>query len=296
MPANLPLDNLDRVSFGGITIPTISYTFKGSARVHTHEYKKVIGGRNEKSGRKLYESRISAAFHQTGALKGAPAWPDNLHAIREMFEREESAILVLPTIGNVNAVIVDFESTYTAKIRSGEDAQLTFLEDEDNTFQDIIPIDDVRDIAGKAVKLEQLTAALPSKPNVFDQINNAVNQVLAYRDQFRLYGSLVASKIANLALILEEADRTLELLNDPVNWEITEALQQLWAATINLTQSPGNQVVPARKFTVTRRSTVAQVSSNIFGDASRARDLLALNFFEDALAIPAGTEVLYIPD
>lgn len=296
MPDVLPLDTLDKGSFKGIRIPILTYTFRASARVHTHEYRKVPGGRNEKSGRKLYESRISAAFHQSGPGQGAPAWPDNLHAIRELFERQESAILVLPTIGNVKSTIVEFESTYTAKVRSGEDAQITFLEDEDNSFQDVIPLDDVRDIAGKAAKLERAVAKLPQRPNIFDQINSAVNQVLAYRDQFQLYGSLVASKIANLTLILEEADRTLQILQDPTNWEINDALQELWAATINLTQSPGAQVKPARHYIVTRRSTVGEVAARIFGDASRARDLLGLNFFEDALSIPPSTDVLYIPD
>lgn len=296
MPSELPLDTLDKVSFKTIHIPTLSYTFRASSRIHTHEYRKRRGGRNEKSGRKLYESRVSAAFHQSRPGDGAPAWPDNLHAIRELFESQESAILVLPTIGNVLAVINEFESTYTAKVRSGEDAQITFLEDEDNSFQDIVPLDDVRDIAGKAAKLERAVAKLPQRPNIFDQINSAVNQVLAYRDQFQLYGSLVASKIQNLALLLEEADRTLQILQDPTNWEITDAIQALWAATNNLISSPGAQVKPARHYTVTRRSTVSEVATRIYGDASRARDLLGLNYFEDALSIPPSTDVIYIPD
>jgi hypothetical protein len=296
MPEQLPLDNLDRTTFGGVLIPTISYSFRASARTRTHTYRKVPGGRNEKQGRGLYESRVTAAFHQSRPGNGAAPWPDNLHSIREMFERDESAILVLPTIGNIKATIIEFESTYTAKVRSGEDASMVFLEDEDNSFQDIIPLDDFRDVGTKLAKLEQAAARLPQRPNVFDQLNSLVNQVLAYRDQFQLYGSLVASKIQNLVILLEEIDRTLGILQDPANWEVTNALQDLWLAALNLIDSPGIDTTSTRTYIVTRRSTVGEVASAIYGDAGRARDILGLNFFEDALSIPAGTKVIYIPD
>jgi hypothetical protein len=296
MPTVLPLDTLDRVSFGGIQIPTLTYTFRASARTRTHSYRKVRGGRNEKQGRGLYESRVSAAFHQSSPGKGAPAWPDNLFALRDMFDRDVSETLVLPTIGNVKATIIEFESTFTAKVRSGEDASIVFLEDEDNSFERVLPVDDFRDIAGKLTKLEQAAAELPERPSVFDQLNNAVNQILAYRDQFQLYGSLIASKIQNLVLLLEEIDRTLTLLNDPSNWAVNDALQDLWLAAQNLIDSPGSETVSTRTYVVTRRSTIAEVATAIYDDASRARDLLGLNFFEDALSIPPSTQVIYIPD
>lgn len=296
MPTELPLDSLDRVSFGGIRIPTLTYTFHASARLRTHTYRKVPGGRNEKGARGLYESRVSAAFHQSGPGKGAPPWPDNLFALRDMFDRQESAILVLPTIGNIKCTITDFESTFSAKVRSGEDASILFLEDEDNGFERVLQLDDFRDLAGKAAKLETVAAGLPERPNVFDQVNNLVNQVLAYRDQFQLYGSLIASKIQNLVLLLEEVDRTLQLLNDPANWEVNDALQDLWLAAQNIIDSPGTATTPTRNYVVTRRSTVAEVATAIYGDASRASDLLGLNFFEDALSIPPSTNVVYIPD
>ena len=130
--------------------------------------------------------------------------------------------------------------------------------------------------------------------NVFDKIQAAVDSVLAIRDTADMYSQLAAAKVLALADILRETDRTLTQLQDPLNHELLEALKVLWAQTNELAKNViERQASIQTSVTPGRVMTIQEVSSFIYGVSTHAMDLLSLNEFPDALAIPGNTSVRY---
>jgi prophage DNA circulation protein len=293
---NTPKEGLEDASFDGVPLQYTSLKVRGSQRKDVHEYRRTAGGVPEKHGRALYQFQMEATFQATARGTPIPMWPDALNEIRSRYESGVTKTLVLPTIGRVEAFIDEYEQTDDPSILSGETATITFLEDDANDFLERIVDLDTRAVETKLQALRLQTAGIDDERGLFGKIFDAANKVLAIRDQAQLAGNLLAARISSLTGLIDEADATLALLNDPTNNLILESLHDLWAAAIELSQNPGSNVATVKKFTLDRLSTVGQVATQIYGSTDRAQDLLGLNFFENPLAIPAGTSVNYFAE
>jgi hypothetical protein len=104
------------------------------------------------------------------------------------------------------------------------------------------------------------------------------------------------------AMLAQQADRvmnacaTLEalaLFNDPMNWPVLDAVHDVWASANAVSLDVLAQSRPMESFFVPRTMTVLEVSIAVYGDTTHALELLQLNAFNDALAIPPGTIVIY---
>lgn len=293
------LDTLPRASFNGVEFAWDDLSIRSSLRHHVHEYRHTGGGALEKQGRSLYRIRFAGWFDEQLASLKKPFkgnYPEGLYAIRTMFENEETHDLVVPTLGTIKACLVEFEQRSTPeKNRSGERAELAFIEDQSSKFLvESLFIDLTSSGLPSAMTgILDTATSLKVPTNIFDDITDAVNGVLAIRDTADMYSQLAAAKVLGLANLLGEADRTLDALQDPTNHALLEAVKVLWAQTNELAKNvTGNQAAIHTK-TTPRRMTIQEVSVWIFGRSDRSFDILQLNEFDDALAIPGGTSVRY---
>lgn len=293
MPA---FDHFPPASFDGIEFPVRRVEVTGALRHHVHEYPHTPGGEQEDLGRRLYSIRMTALFHAT--FKRYPGlYPQRLDQLRGRFEVGKRAELVIPTIGAIQARAVSWRTVMDAKARSGEEAEIELLEVQTGPFlisalAKALP----GDIQTSLDDFDLEAAKLPYQPDIFDAIRDAANAILALKDQAELYGLLLESKLLGLAALCAEADRALDILQSPQWDRMLDALHELWAQASELAKNVTGKRVEPRFYVVPSVMAVGQVSTAIFGDATRAVELLQLNDLDDAFAIKAGTRVRYMPE
>jgi hypothetical protein len=291
-------DDLKPASFVGIEFPWTSRKIHGGLRDHVHEFPHSPGGSPELMGRKLYEIEFEAPFlSKLVSPKWRDLWPVRLKALREKFDVQTRGPLHVPGIGTINAYCYDWGQEATSKIRSGELVSFKFREDQSEEFlvSELIKTSP-SGILSQFKKIIDETEALGEDPSAFDQLSAAVDDVLAIRDTAILYSSLVESKISYLTYVCSEADRTIDMFKDPSSWRILEALKELWRSSIELASNFSQQVAPLQKYTLPVEMTITDVSIALYQNAERGMDILKLNAVEDALAIPAGTQLRYYQD
>lgn len=290
----MPLfEGLERASFDEIVFPVKSVRIRGQLRDHVHVYPHSPGGAPEKMGRQLYTIDMQAMF--LGNLPGYEnLWPASLAALRNRFEGELTAQLSIPTLGRIDAYAVSWEQSTEARNRSGEMVSLTFREDASNQFlqRALLKVDQGA-IDATLANFEVTVRDFDPRPSIFDEITDAVNSVIAFRDQFELFGNLVESKIRFAIALIREADRTVDLLQDPVNHEAVDALHELWLSSVELAENSAGLDRELREFVVVFDMSVSEISQRIYGTTERATDIMQLNALVDPFAVPAGTTIRY---
>ena len=291
--------------FGSIAFPVDEVVLQGGHRFHIHEYPHAPGGDPERLGRKLYIIRMHAWFHE---LEGAAAqrypdlWPNGLKQLRKLLERGYTDELVVPTVGAIKA----FPTAWTQKLVAsksitGEELDLEFCED-DASFElagsdfevASSSVAQANTELQAAAELEKYLSQLKRKHSIFEVINDAVGSFQAARDQVGLVGGLVTAKLANIVDLCNEADRTLDFMSKADGVFIAQALRNLsFAATTTNEKLQG----PERKrisYVVPTKTTVVDLATKLYGDASKTAELLKLNAFKNPYAIEGGTIVDYM--
>jgi hypothetical protein len=243
--------------------------------------------------RTLYTFSMAAEFHTT--LNTVPRlWPDCINGLRQMFQNTVTADLVIPTMGTFKATIVSWDQETNASITSGERVEIRFL--EEYVSEQLIGISSFTEIGFAYKDWVVAKEKLPRKPTILDEIDKYANKVLGFRDQVLLFREGLVNTIDSFTALIGEADETLALLDDPQNDPVLQAMQRLWLAAIKLAQAPGEETSTEQRIFVTDRTmTASEASARIYqGDSSRAYEVMALNYLEDPLAIPAGTRLIYL--
>lgn len=294
-----PFDGLKPMSFAGTAFPYKTYRVTGGIRKHEFNYPHNPGGVTEKLGRKLYQVHVSSNF-TAGLLRVYPnLWAD-LKRLRGKFVNQDTETFNIPHIGEMQMFADDWVESVNHKDRSTIDVEMTFTEElpDDFTIGKIATTNsgqtfvDGLDNFNAQVLLNKLLLTQNTQ-NIFGAINAICSSILGIKDQLDLYGSLIVSKIDGATQIIRDADQQVRELNNPDFWPLLDSLHDLWAASIQLQQDVQNTGVKLRVFTTPLRMTVAQISSAIFGDNSRAVDIMTLNPLDDPLAVPAGFQIQY---
>ena len=288
-------DDLKRMSFAAIAFPVKSVRIAGGIRDHVHEYPHSPGGAPEKLGRKLYEISVQAMFLQNLVDPAwANLWPVGLAKLRRLWEDQVTADLHIPTIGTIKAYAVDWTQDMDARIRSGEMVDLKFREDQSSAFliEQLIKVSP-SSLVDKLALFTTEAETMDPYPSIFDGIEDTANAILSFGDQFELAGNLIEAKILGLVHLLRAADAQVRSLNDPVNHRILDALHELWLAAVTLHEDVQKRGAQIRSYTTPFRTTVADVTRAIFGDGSKASEILQLNAIEDPFDIPAGQVLRY---
>lgn len=294
-----PFDDLKPFSFAGIEFPYKTYRIQGGIRKHEFNFPHTDGGVTEKLGRKLYEIHVTANFTQ-GLIKKYPNLWASLAKLRESFANQNTDAIYIPHIGLMYAFADSWDESVNARDRSTIDVDMKFTEEipEGFVFSKILDFSGAKtmqsalDTFNAEVLRNQLLLS-DNTQNIFSAINSVCSSVLSIKDQIDLYGSLIVSKIDSATAIIRQADQQVQELNNPDFWPLLDSLQELWLANVQLQQDIQQSGVQLRRYTTPIRMTVAQVSAAIFGDNSKAVDIMTLNAIDDPLSIPAGSILNY---
>lgn len=288
MPA---FDELQRASFDFIDFAAESCTVKGGLRDHVHEYPHQPGGKVEKLGRKLYTIEFSANFSTNTPLY-PNAWPGDLADLFDRFEQGVTSDLTIPTIGTIRAYCVDWDRKWQAKRRDGETTTFTFREDSEN----VILTDTVAQIQYVSIQpkfdalmLEVDDAGLDK--DLFESLGQLAGQVQAMKDQVELQADVLAAKVDHLTTAVNVIDETITELNDPPHWKVLDALHELGAASVALQKDLLRATNPITVFTTVFNMTVSDIARAVYGDASRAIEIMQMNPIRDVFSIPANTQI-----
>jgi hypothetical protein len=281
-----------RASFGDLAFPITSCRMKGSYRHYEHVFLKTPGAAVEKLSRDLYRVDMAGVFDMN--IQGYGDLSATIDALRRHYEAGTTLPLVIPYIGTVPCWIPEWDEDIDFKIRSGHKAQLVFMEDQNVAFLEQALRRTTATSVGSSHDVFQLQAdAIVPRPNIFDQIREQANKVFGFFDQAELQQNLLASQIDGLTDILRIADRDVQALQDPSNFAITYALQDLLAATLELARDVTQQQGEARIYVLPQTMTVMQISVAIYGDTTHYQDIVNNNTIPDLYEVPAGTQIVY---
>lgn len=309
MPAKLP--TFERASFDGIEFSWRTRKVYMSNRIHEHIYLKVPGAAIEKMGRGLYRADFDGAFDANITGFGEDYYPGTLARLRALAESQKSARLVIPGIGSILATLEGWEQELDARITSGEKVPLKFLEDATQVaLADALTKAAGASLETKTLTLLDLTAGVDpvmrpgridindTEPtdNIFTQIQKAVNTVFGLQDQSKLYGSLVASRIDYLTNLIRKADEDVVALQDPSNYPIIEALQDLARAALDFKNTIAGTSQDPRVYVTPMTMSTSDISAAVYdGDGTLGGDIMLNNGFPDPFRVPAGERVIWFP-
>lgn len=302
-------DGVQRCRFGVFYFPIRDLSISSSQRHHMHEYPHTPGGQLEKLGRRPYQIRIEPVFDESITLydRGARGnamrlYPDVLNNLQKMYEYEVSATLIIPALGGMECFMSSFERKFSAGLLSGEQVHMEFVEDMTEAFvtanifrsSNVLLPEQAKDLFDAAKALQDYALAKPEEKDLFTQIGDLADDIFSVIDQGELFANQAAGKLQQFSQIVQRADQKLSMLQNPENWQVTEALKDLWSSGQNLLESVTKEDSAPRFYTVPRTMTIQDAAQAIYGTTEKSFDLLQLNTIEDTLAIPAGKQLRYI--
>lgn len=287
------LDTVQRASFFGIEFACSRYSVKGGIRDSVHEYRHTPGGQPEKQGRTLYVIEFDAIFStETPAYPNA--WPLDWENLRLQFEQETTADLVVPTMGTIPAYCIDWPCDVDfQKMRDGLRAKLSFREDQQTLLSVESMVDvHVASLPAQSQTLLDLTEDAGLDVSLFDQIMGIIADIESAVEFGEFQAELYLDKVAALVESCQRIEAMTKELNDSKNWQVVRALQGLGVNAVALQEGILRKLAPLIDFKVPALMSIVDVSVSLYGDTSRAVELLNLNrspIIEDAFSIPAGT-------
>lgn len=309
------LTTLEKCKFEGWLVPYVSIDIRATRRLAHHYYRWISAASNEDQGRTLYTFQLNATFQDDPRFR-PPLFPDTLNALREHFNAGTVGTLVIPHIGPVLCRISSWDESGSGAMTGGFNVNIGFVEEEGNRFLPVSTAVNASALEASSAALKAVRAeVLPDPPvqdnapaellpdnesrarDLFDVITGAADQITGLRDQSLLHGELVESKLALLTGKCREAVQSLRWLADPMNHGALAAVYDVWAAATDMVSSPANsEAIRPKVFIVDRQMTIMQVSQRIYSTTDRGGDILGLNDIPDAMAIPAGTQLRYLPE
>ncbi len=298
------LDKQVPTSFGPWTFPATYHDLDGEQRDHIHEYSHRDAGAPEKLGRRLYTVSLTAQFHDN-----FPQFPDlypyTIDQLQLAFEKGETHTFVHPSVGKFPAYIKKWRRRRDPKNRSGELVEMVVREDQQSQFLqgDIANVAHFASLDSTSGELAQQLKAVqkdlnldPPTLSLFGAIQTLANDITGISDTAGMYGNLVLAKSQQLQNICAQLDGALGM-QDARAYPVVEALHQVWQQAQLVTQDAQAKRQKLQTYIVPTTMSISQVATRIYGDASRADDLLAINAnaIPDPLSIKPPTPLLYYP-
>jgi hypothetical protein len=323
-------DQLAKASFDGIAFPVTSYEVSGGLRDHVHEYPHSPGGAPEKLGRRLYTVRMNGLFDAKVSGYGDNLWPGDLSDLRDRFEDQVTAELVIPTIGTIQAYAVTWtQRTAPQEQRSGETLEVEFREDQASAFlfeglinvtastlqsagaefdEDFAPLlaggtlsnlgiippsPDATSIPRAVTVAAAYSQLRQSDAGRLEQIRRDFNQAIAYAETPDLYAERLLAKTEAVIAGCALAYEKIVLLRNPLAWKPLRSFKRTWASAQRLRESVAGRDNRILFYRAEIDTNLASVSRAIYGDTSWGGSILRLNAIPDPFRIPKGTVLRY---
>ena len=295
--ADSPLQRLQPLSFAGIQWPWARIVITGGIRHHVHEFPHRPGGETEKMGRSLYKLQIQSDFHDLPDSVMARQYPDlypqQLAKLIRLWEKQTTDDLVVPGKGKIRAFCTNWVETLDARIDSGEALSLDFAEDDERSVVTNTPSYSSGALAQRSDSMLVLADENGFRYSLFQQINDVITDILAIQGTADMYSRVAQAKLLSVIELCSIACDTLDVMQDPLNFKMLDAVKDVWLAAQNMNEDLTNRRSPILKFVLPSQMNTSQISRAIFGDGEHVQDIVNLNVIEDSFAVPAGTVIQY---
>lgn len=293
----LPLNNFPPASFGGIEFPYTNIDIKGSLDHHVHKYLHRAGGEIEALGRHVYEFKFSILAHQV--YRAFPdMYPVRLNRLINLCESEQTYELRVPPIGIYKAKAIGWTRSIVQAKKSGEAVELTFTEDNTEQFTiDNIVAPSVSALPTQVIVFTELMATAPIGDPLRAKINAfqaAVNDIVAQRDDALADVTLAEVQVQKAMGLCFELDAA-PFFRDPTNSIEMRAFHDTWDTLTTLAEDRLEKNRAMGRYFTPRPMTIVDVALDLYKATAKTSELLRLNAFQNAMMIPAQTEVRYYP-
>jgi len=294
-------DSFKTASFNGIEFPYTDRSIKGSGRHHVHEYPHAPGGDDEPLGRKLYEFGFTCDFDTGFSDRFPNLYPNTLILLFATFDTQIAAPLVLPGFATYTARAIDWDTRLSARIRSGEKVSFKFIEVLDEILAVQIFTTPPAAIPDLTTALQTKVTALAAAP-LGSLPSNAVPDPADLDNILSISAALSALPTgspqvppqASALVAACQAYDTLTFARYARSYDVMEANHELALAAIRLRRDSLLRSRPLLTFVVDMPSmSAADIAIRLYGSTENTKELMSLNGFADALAIPSGTRVQY---
>lgn len=297
-------DGLPLTKFGPIVFPSEVTDLDGVGRDHVHEYPHTPGGAPEKLGRGLYTVTVKARFHAT--FPGYPdLYPNSMQTMRGYYELQTTLPFTHPSSGQFPAYIIHWHQVKSGKVLSGEDVDITFREDQQDSFALSalsVSADDTaigptyQELLASIAAVQSQLQITPQDQSLIDALTQSVDSVLAFRDTAQLAGNRYAAAVDHVLSLASQLDHAASM-QDARAWPVITVLRRVQGNAIGIKKDLMAQRQTLTKYFVPSPMSVAEVAMSLYGDASKQTDIMALNsaVIRDPLNIGAGVALMVYP-
>lgn len=274
--------------------------YRGGQRRKMHEFLHQPKGKQEPQGTKPREVIVEGMFLEGFNRQYAGLYPGALTSMVGYSDDGVLGVLDVPgaAIGAMRCRCIDYSGEIDVKLQSGEMVSLTFEEADDTAFE-ITTV--IQASSGALIDwsgaLSVSAALLTPTPSIFDEIQSAVNAVIAIKDQGDLFALQLQSRLAYVSDLCAKADDIAQL-KDPAAERILDDLHNVWASANQSIIDLLDKRAPLQTYVCPIDMSAAMVAADgrTYGDSSRAQDIIQLNpTIEDPFLIPAGTKLQFYP-
>ena len=282
-------------SFEGVDFPVVDVTTTDGHDSARHAGYLQAGADIETTGRKPGAIKLKIAF-----FEGIRGWPANLFDIVrvelvEAFQDNPYGQLIHPSRGPMQVHVDEWVEPLEGRVRNGcwLDVAMTEQRGASSLLDPALrPTDPATDLTTAAAAAD--AAAPPGvddDPSVLDLVNAALEVVDAANATFLASGGSLSGLVAAVG------DRLLAVAPfgaDVYLYRI--ALERTLAAALTLQSALASTGGGPRTFTVPTPLSIQRIAGlpQVYGDPTRARDLLDANAITDPLFVPAGTVLIVL--
>lgn len=284
-------DQLQLASFDGIAFACEGYSVNGGLRHNLHEYRHTPGQQVEKQGRRAYVFTFRGCKFSTEDPYHPNAFPTDAGDLRLKFESETTGPLVVPTLGEIQAVCTDWPVEVDfRRMRDGETATLTFIEDAASAFAFETSITvSVTGLTAKGVILTDECDAAGVDSSFLDSVLAIANTIDSFASQIEEAGASYLDQITALIDACQRIYDVTDVFQNPENHRIGAALRDLSVAAGTIKQDVLRLQKPIVDYTTPVLMSIVEVSMAIYGTTNGVNSLLKLNALTDPFAIPPQT-------
>lgn len=274
-----------------------------------HEYLKRDGAQIEYMGRGPKRFRFMVSFIGPNFRK---QYLNTMAAL----DRNPKGLLVHPLLGSIPAAYDGTEGATVDISRAIDsiDLPIAFIEDRVDTNLER-EAEDARSVNAKEAAVTGKSATLTAAIAIYGSVVEAAVEILT--ETAEEYAEVAAASVndttpdtslstrlgdvaayANSAIRAILDDDTDEDATDASKFEAIDAVEQLFAACLEMDEAIGTQRPPMTEYTVAVTIGIGALAARIYGRDATAKidEILSLNRIQTPHAIPGGTKLrLYLP-
>jgi hypothetical protein len=287
------LDTYERASWNGIEFPFSSISIKGSLDHYVHKYLHRPGGEVENLARHLYEFKFDCDIHNR--YRKYPNIIPDLGRLISLCEAGETHELVLPGFGRFQTKAISWDTRIVATVRSGHPVSFTFIEDSTAEFTAFtLTSTRASNSLPQIATIFKQEADRLGRPDLGNKLVISVNNYITARNAADVTTGLTPVSINSVT----GTCRTISsdsVFQSPKSTKASLVLQEAWSTAISIAESNPLSPVTANRYTVPFATSVMKLAMQFYGRSDKAASILAINNFSDALRIPAGSVINFIP-